>query len=255
MAGRIRKLITSPAGTLGAFALAAGLLASSSIGGARAALTYYSETYTSRVQMYDIGVTLLENGQEVSWRNYDSKRDNGSWQEEKGALLEDMVPEGDSLRIGVWYPEELKVQNSGTINQYVRVSLYKYWLNGEGQKEQTLTPDLIDLELKTDNGWMIDEESSTEERTILYYSRVLQSGETSPAFSGRLRIDESVAKKVTQTTEETANGMKIITSYDYDGVKFCVEATVDAVQEHNAQDAIWSAWGRRVTVDNGMLSL
>ena len=111
MAGRIRKLITSPAGTLGAFALAAGLLASSSIGGARAALTYYSETYTSRVQMYDIGVTLLENGQEVSWRNYDSKRDNGSWQEEKGALLEDMVPEGDSLRIGVWYPEELKVQN------------------------------------------------------------------------------------------------------------------------------------------------
>ena len=255
MAGRIRKLITSPAGTLGAFALAAGLLASSSIGGARAALTYYSETYTSRVQMYDIGVTLLENGQEVSWRNYDSKRDNGSWQEEKGALLEDMVPEGDSLRIGVWYPEELKVQNSGTINQYVRVSLYKYWLNGEGQKEQTLTPDLIDLELKTDNGWMIDEESSTEERTILYYSRVLQSGETSPAFSGRLRIDESVAKKVTQTTEETANGMKIIKSYDYDGVKFCVEATVDAVQEHNAQDAIWSAWGRRVTVDNGMLSL
>ena len=114
---------------------------------------------------------------------------------------------------------------------------------------------MIDLELKTDNGWMIDEESSTEERTILYYSRVLQSGETSPAFSGRLRIDESVAKKVTQTTEETANGMKIITSYDYDGVKFCVEATVDAVQEHNAQDAIWSAWGRRVTVDNGMLSL
>ena len=255
MAGRIRKLITSPAGTLGAFALAAGLLASSSIGGARAALTYYSETYTSRVQMYDIGVTLLENGQEVSWRNYDSKRDNGSWQEEKGALLEDMVPEGDSLRIGVWYPEELKVQNSGTINQYVRVSLYKYWLNGEGQKEQTLTPDLIDLELKTDNGWMIDEESSTDERTILYYNRVLETGETSPAFAGRLKIDQSVTAKVTQTTEKTANGSKIITTYDYDGVQFCIEATVDAVQEHNVEDAVWSAWGRKVTVNDGILSL
>lgn len=255
MAGKIKKFITSPAGTMGAFALAVGLLASSSVGGARAALTYYSETYTSRVQMYDIGVTLLENDKEISWRNYDSRKDNGSWLEEKGVLLENMVPEGEKFKIGVWYPEELKVMNSGTINQYVRVSLYKYWLDENGEKVQTLTPDLIDLELQTDNGWMIDEESSTEERTILYYSRVLQSGETSPAFSGRLRIDESVAKKVTQTTEETADGMKIITSYDYDGVKFCVEATVDAVQEHNAQDAIWSAWGRRVTVDNGMLSL
>lgn len=151
MAGKIKKFITSPAGTMGAFALAVGLLASSSVGGARAALTYYSETYTSRVQMYDIGVTLLENDKEISWRNYDSRKDNGSWLEEKGVLLENMVPEGEKFKIGVWYPEELKVMNSGTINQYVRVSLYKYWLDENGEKVQTLTPDLIDLELQTDN--------------------------------------------------------------------------------------------------------
>lgn len=255
MAGKIKKFITSPAGTMGAFALAVGLLASSSVGGARAALTYYSETYTSRVQMYDIGVTLLENDKEVSWRNYDSRKDNGSWLEEKGVLLENMVPEGEKFKIGVWYPEELKVMNSGTINQYVRVSLYKYWLDENGEKVQTLTPDLIDLELQTDNGWMIDEESSTDERTILYYNRVLETGETSPAFAGRLKIDQSVTAKVTQTTEKTANGSKIITTYDYDGVQFCIEATVDAVQEHNVEDAVWSAWGRKVTVNDGILSL
>ncbi|MDE7318732.1 MAG: hypothetical protein K2N46_03245 [Lachnospiraceae bacterium] len=255
MAGKIKKFITSPAGTMGAFALAVGLLASSSVGGARAALTYYSETYTSRVQMYDIGVTLLENDKEVSWRNYDSRKDNGSWLEEKGVLLENMVPEGEKFKIGAWYPEELKVMNSGTINQYVRVSLYKYWLDENGEKVQTLTPDLIDLELQTDNGWMIDEESSTDERTILYYNRVLETGETSPAFAGRLKIDQSVTAKVTQTTEKTANGSKIITTYDYDGVQFCIEATVDAVQEHNVEDAVWSAWGRKVTVNNGILSL
>ena len=240
---------------MGAFALAVGLLASSSVGGARAALTYYSETYTSRVQMYDIGVTLLENDKEISWRNYDSRKDNGSWLEEKGVLLENMVPEGEKFKIGVWYPEELKVMNSGTINQYVRVSLYKYWLDENGEKVQTLTPDLIDLELQTDNGWMIDEESSTDERTILYYNRVLETGETSPAFAGRLKIDQSVTAKVTQTTEKTANGSKIITTYDYDGVQFCIEATVDAVQEHNVEDAVWSAWGRKVTVNDGILSL
>lgn len=255
MAGKIKKFITSPAGTMGAFALAVGLLASSSVGGARAALTYYSETYTSRVQMYDIGVTLLENDKEISWRNYDSRKDNGSWLEEKGVLLENMVPEGEKFKIGVWYPEELKVMNSGTINQYVRVSLYKYWLDEKGEKVQTLTPDLIDLELQTDNGWMIDEESSTDERTILYYNRVLETGETSPAFAGRLKIDQSVTAKVTQTTEKTANGSKIITTYDYDGVQFCIEATVDAVQEHNVEDAVWSAWGRKVTVNDGILSL
>ena len=255
MAGKIKKFITSPAGTMGAFALAVGLLASSSVGGARAALTYYSETYTSRVQMYDIGVTLLENDKEISWRNYDSRKDNGSWLEEKGVLLENMVPEGEKFKIGVWYPEELKVMNSGTINQYVRVSLYKYWLDENGEKVQTLTPDLIALELQTDNGWMIDEESSTDERTILYYNRVLETGETSPAFAGRLKIDQSVTAKVTQTTEKTANGSKIITTYDYDGVQFCIEATVDAVQEHNVEDAVWSAWGRKVTVNDGILSL
>jgi len=165
------------------------------------------------------------------------------------------VPEGEKFKIGVWYPEELKVMNSGTINQYVRVSLYKYWLDENGEKVQTLTPDLIDMEIQTDNGWMIDEESSTDERTILYYNRVLETGETSPAFAGRLKIDQSVTAKVTQTTEKTANGSKIITTYDYDGVQFCIEATVDAVQEHNVEDAVWSAWGRKVTVNDGILSL
>jgi hypothetical protein len=27
------------------------------------------------------------------------------------------------------------------------------------------------------------------------------------------------------------------------------------VQEHNAEDAIWSAWGRQVSVTDGILSL
>ena len=252
---KIKQFLTSPAATVAAFVLAVALLLFSSIGGARAALAYYSENYSTRVQMYDIGVTLLENDKEISWRNYDSRKDNGSWLEEKGVLLENMVPEGEKFKIGVWYPGELKVMNSGTINQYVRVSLYKYWLDENGEKVQTLTPDLIDLELQTDNGWMIDEESSTDERTILYYNRVLETGETSPAFAGRLKIDQSVTAKVTQTTEKTANGSKIITTYDYDGVQFCIEATVDAVQEHNVEDAVWSAWGRKVTVNDGILSL
>ena len=259
MAGKIRRIITSPAGTLGMFALAVALLMFSSVGGARAALTYYSETYTSRVQMYDIGVTLLENEKEISWRNYDSRRDNGSWLEEKGELLADMVPEGEKFKIGAWYPEVLKVRNSGTINQYVRVSVYRYWLDQDGNKMQTLTPDLIDLEFNTDNGWMVDEESSTEERTILYYNKMLPAGEgevsKTPLFADKLTIDGKLATKVSQTEEQNGNYTTIITTYLYDGVQFRLKVEVDAVQEHNAEDAVWSVWGRRVKVENNTLSL
>lgn len=257
---RIKRFLTSSAGTLTLFALAVGLLLFSSVGGARAALTYYSETYTSRVQMYDIGVSLVENGTVVASRDYDTKKNDGSWKinaGQSGVLLGNLLKEGESFRVGVEYPEELAVKNSGTINQYVRVNLYRYWLDEKGEKLTTLSPDLIDLELDTGGGWILDEEASdTAERTVLYYNRALGAGETSRPFARSLRIDTGVAASVTQTREETGNGTKITTTYDYDGVCFYVEATVDAVQEHNAQDAILSAWGRRVAVSSGgILSL
>ena len=58
-----------------------------------------------------------------------------------------------------------------------------------------------------------------------------------------------------QKTETNGNYTTITTTYDYDGVSFRIEVEVDAVQEHNAEDAIWSAWGKRVTVNDGILSL
>ena len=64
---------------------AAVLLVFSAANSSRAALTYYSENYSAEFQMFDIGVTLLENGEEVSWRNYTQKDD--VWQEGGGELL------------------------------------------------------------------------------------------------------------------------------------------------------------------------
>ena len=39
-------------------------------------------------------------------------------------------------------------------------------------------------------------------------------------------------------------------SYKYDGYTFHVDAEVDAVQTHNAKDAIKSAWGVDVSVND-----
>ena len=35
----------------------------------------------------------------------------------------------------------------------------------------------------------------------------------------------------------------IRTDYEYDGLRFVIEAEVDAVQTHNGADAMRSAWG------------
>ncbi len=263
---KIKQFLTSPAATVAAFVLAVALLLFSSIGGARAALAYYSDTYSSRVQMYDIGVTLEENGKSVSWRNYDANSADGSWDESTGTLLTQMLPKGEQLQIGRKYKEELRVKNTGTINQYVRVSIYKYWTNAPDKENQNetenpakridLSPNLIQLHLaNTGSEWLVDESASTTERTVLYYSKLLKSGDTTPIFADSFSIDGMVATKVSQTSETKDGYTTITTSYDYDGAQFCIEAKVDAVQEHNVRDAVWSAWGRRVTVDNGTLSL
>ena len=106
--------------------------------------------------------------------------------------------------------------------------------------------------------WILDKEASsqTEERTVYYYNKLLESGKDTSILTNTLKVDDYVASKVSQRTVEEDGYKKIITSYDYDGWQFCIEATVDAVQERNAVDAIKSAWGRDVSFrDNGTMVL
>ena len=262
---KLRKLLRSPKTTIVLFALAAVLIVTGTVGGVRAAPLIESPFYTAGVELRDIGISLYENGKMVDKRDYAQSAD-GSWVQmdtDTGALLTGLLPEGESFKIGKVYNEELTVQNTGRIAQFARVNVYKYWLDKEGNKVQDLSPDLIGLELVTgSNGWVIDENASqTKERIVLYYTNALQPGETSPAFTSTLKVDGKVAEKVTQTketyTKEGKQYTKITNVYDYDGYSFHIEVEADAVQTHNAADAIWSAWGRRVSVnaDNTVLTL
>ena len=49
------------------------LLIGSTVGSTRAALTYYSENYSAQIEMQNIGVSLLENGDVVSSQDFTSK--------------------------------------------------------------------------------------------------------------------------------------------------------------------------------------
>ena len=57
---------------------AALLLLGSTVGSARAALTYYSENYSVQMSTSNIGVSLIENGDKISYRDYN---ENDEWNE------------------------------------------------------------------------------------------------------------------------------------------------------------------------------
>lgn len=261
-----KSFLTKSALLFGASAL---LLLMSTVGSTRAALTYYSENYEMRIEISSIGVSLLENGDMVTSRDYvenDWRETTG--RENEGKLLTKLVDtkNGEKLVLGKEYPEKLTVRNSGAIDSYVRVILYKNWTEGEkeegqegenetpkGLEREELSPDLIHLNLLLENGWVEDTKASTPERTVLYYTRILPSGAESTPFSDTLQIDPSIGTKVTETRTPVIEngetvGTTVTTTFAYDGYEFHIKAEVDAVQTHNAVEAIRSAWGVDVEI-------
>ena len=223
---------------------AALLLVGSTVGSTRAALTYYSENYSAQMNMQSIGVSLLENDKVVSSRDYVS---NNEWKgTSKGELLTDLLGKDETFTPGKKYNEAISVKNSGTIDTFVRVIITKSWQDEEGNKNTTLSPDLIELNFLTDNGWQIAKDQSTTERTVLYYTKAVAAGDSTPALSDTLRIDPKIATEV----EKTVKDKTITYTYKYNGYTFHIDAEVDAVQTHNAKDAIKSAWGVDVNVSD-----
>ena len=126
------------------------------------------------------------------------------------------------------------------------------WQDKEGKKNTTLSPDLIELNFLTANGWVVADQQTTDERTVLYYTKAVKAGDTTPALSDTLRIDPKIATDVEKTVKDNT----ITYTYKYGDYTFHIDAEVDAVQTHNAKDAIKSAWGVDVDVDgNGNISL
>ena len=248
-----KKIPVLPAVLLSASAL---LLAGSTVGSTRAALTYFSENYSASVNISQIGVSIQENGKTVSSRDYAG---DGQWTETSSSLFADLLDGGEKIGLGKKYDDSITIKNSGSIDTFVRAVVTKSWQDTEGNKDTSLDPALIQLNFLTENGWQIDESASTAERTVLYYTSLLPSGESTAELLGEdaLSIDSAVGTKVEQTETQTEEGTVITTEYAYDGYSFQVEIEADAVQTHNAADAIKSAWGVDVTVseDGNHISL
>ena len=228
---------------------AAVLLLGSTVGSTRAALTYYSENYSAQMNLKHIGVSLVENGQVVSSRDYVS---GNEWSgNTEGKLLANMLGENEKFTPGKQYDEAISVTNSGDIDTFVRVIITKSWKDKEGRKNAELSPDLIErMFRRTADGWL-PRISPHRNVWCFIHTKALAPGETTPGLSDTIRIDESVAQQVNKVTD----GSTVTYQYKYDGYSFNLDAEVDAVQTHNAKAAIKSAWGVDVSVSDDESSI
>lgn len=203
---------------------------------AQAALTKQSETYEATLELTSLEVGLSENGSPVAG---------------EGALLSGLKDK--TINPGEKFDEQLGAMNTGEQPEFMRVSVRTYWKDAQGKKTTKLDPSLIELtlggtklkNLTSDSGWVVG--SKTQEQTVLYSVNPVDQGGTL-LFADTLRIDPGILNSKGKTELENqgriADGVTRTTiTYDYDGCKFCVDIEVDAVQTHNAADAIKGAWG------------
>ena len=213
----MKKFLRSPILSIVVFIAAAALLVVGTIGSARAALLTPSDDYLAEIKLESIDVALAENGRTL---------------EEGEELFTKLLAENEEFKVGKTYSEKLTVRNTGEIESYIRVTIYRYWTDADG-KAVDLDPSLIVLSIPEGTGWTIDEEASTAERTVLYYEDTVAPGDETGVFVEDLTIDGSVVTAVDDLDE-----------YIYDEVTFHVQAVADSVQTHNGEAAMVSAWGR-----------
>ncbi len=213
------------------FVLAVGLLLFSTISSTRAALTIQSQVLESNMGMLRIGIDITEDGNSVS----------GS-----GLLLKGMLGSDAKVVPGKKYSLPVNITNTDSIDEYTRVTVYKYWLNSSGKKDTTLDPSFIDLEYA--EGWVKDSFASPTGETEVFFRRSpITVDNRSVPFIKSIKVNDSILHTGTVKIE----GNVITTTYVYDGAQFCIEIEADGVQTHNAKDAIRSAWGKSVTVTDG----
>lgn len=268
----MKKLSRSPVVTGLMFMLAVVLLFAGTVGGTQAALQVYSSDYLSAFDLDHIGVTLLENNIPVAYRNYGTTAAAGFTDDLDGDLVMNSLGTDSELKIGKDYDFEIKARNTGTIDQYVRVTIYKSWVippsstgpKGwfHGENSTKIRDDQYDLDnielFYKNNGaelaynttnWIKDPDknSDTPERDIYYYKGTLIPEEETEALLTTLRI----SPKVAVTPVVTTVGNTTYYTYAYDGLAFVVKAEVDAIQTHNYEKAIRSAWG---LADNSIIN-
>ena len=190
--------------------------------------------------LLEFGVSLLENGGIIAYRNYS---ESGNWEELFGEI------NFDGLEIGEDIEKRITIKNSGNISEFVRIIITKYWADKDENKIENKNggvdiDELIELNFTGDENWLIDEARATTERTLAYYKKAIDVREETGALIDSIKISPDIYD-YGYTISEDDNG-NIAVDYNISGFNMIIE--VDAVQTHNAKVAIKSAWGIDVEI-------
>ncbi len=228
------------------------LVAGSSVGATRAALSYSDSAEEVSFETKKLYVDLIEeqDGKPVSVAMANSDSNQSS---KVGKLsftnLTSQITEKNPLQVNHEYDENVFIQNTstdGAYSEYVRVLVRKSWIKNDGSKDTRLDPSVITL--KTTEDWFIDENESTTEGTV-YYCKKPVAVEEQVQFLDAISFEREILDGVT-TTKVNEDGTVVENVYGYDGKTFEIEIRVDAVQTHSGSEAILGAWGVEATIDS-----
>ena len=223
--------------------LAAGLVlvGASGVGATRAAMTYQTNAEAVDFTTAALSVDLqeMQDGKYVSVDGKDT--------------LKFTDISSSDFHIGQKYNENVRIVNtsSGKYDEYVRISIKKSWANEDGTKNTTLDPEMIELPVA--DGWIEDTSEETAEGKVYYYKAPVAYGEENAIdFLKTIKINDKIMNYVTTVQKKGDDPSikgTIINEYKYNGESFFVEVRVDAVQAHNAEEAMLGAWGIDTTVN------
>ena len=159
---------------------------------------------------------------------------------------------------GIKYNDNIKVKNTGSYSAYVRVTIAKEWQDASGDKITNLSTDLIDVNIPSSD-WIIERNSTYSMgagTTTAYYKYAIDTDDITSSVIDSIQITQGANKYIVDSQSQDGNGNTITTiKRKCDGYTAVISIRVDAVQSHNAEDAILGAWGRPVTITDGVLSL
>ena len=245
----MKKIVKNPLVILAVGVL---IVLGSSIGATKAAFVYKSEAEEVDFHTSNVRVALLE-GTDDSEESSDMKDIT-----DDGILSFPGIPTED-VKIGNKYNELVSIKNtSDKYNEYVRVTVKKYWVteceDGQLAKNPSLDPSLIKLDIVNDGSakWIADTTDRTSEEEVYYLTSPVASGQVVPFIRGITisnKVVTAVETKAASDDEGNTISGTIEDYYIYDGGSFYVDVKVDAVQTHNSENAIRGAWGVEAKCD------
>ncbi len=229
--------------------LAAGLLfiAGSGIGATRAAIAYSDSAENVSFETDYLYVDV----QEKVGDSYVSALKLGL------ENVKSQITPDTPLKVEYDYDEDVQIQNTSTgdYDEYVRVVVKKSWvsLDEKGkvkEKDTRLDPSFI--KLNTTGEWLVDDTNPKDE-TMIFYCKKPVAKDEAVQFLDSISFSRDILNDVTTVDTEEKGVVRNV--YGYNDKTFEIEIRVDAVQAHNAEEAILGAWGVHATVDgNGNIT-